>query len=208
MLTIACPPAQSAISAIPRTKPYAPSATSGGVFASSNYALTFSAPVHTFFCRLSDDWVGSDHGTVIFLKRPRACYGAGYPSSSRGFEPNVPRIEVYYGYDVWDGDEADRPAPPACQQVGLLRMLGAPRKICKTIDHSLTVLTASATYQSDAASELDVALATTPERLSQDLVVFRRFAATVRTCKDFDARVKGPGSTWGVGARCPAGRWY
>ena len=64
-----------------------------GDFTSVNYPMTFKAPASAFFCPLSPDWVGSDHGTTVFLARPKACYGAGYPSSSRGFEPgDFPRI--------------------------------------------------------------------------------------------------------------------
>src|SRR5271156_6676533 len=76
------------------------------LYVTENYALTFRTPPHTTICALPDSWVGSDHGTVIFLAPPRSCGRPGFPSSSRGFRGNVPRIEVYYAYRV-----EETPAP-------------------------------------------------------------------------------------------------
>ena len=58
-----------------------------GDFTSSNYAITFKAPDYTYYCPLPDGWEGSDHGTILFLASPSACYGAGYPSSVADLNP-------------------------------------------------------------------------------------------------------------------------
>ena len=69
------------------------------VYVSPNYNLSFRSPPGAYYCPLPKGWVGSDHGTILFLQRPARCGGAGYPSSSRGFEPaGLSRIDVYYGY--------------------------------------------------------------------------------------------------------------
>jgi hypothetical protein len=81
------------------------------VFVGGDYALTFQTPRKTTICALPSDWVGSNHGTVIFLRPPKRCGGVGYPSSSRGFSDDVPRIEVFYAY--WLGDPGTGPPPAA-----------------------------------------------------------------------------------------------
>jgi len=184
-------------------KPYLPR-SAVGVFASANYAVTFLAPEDAFYCPIPNDWTGSDHGTTIFLERPVACYRPGYPSSSRGFEPDVPRIEVFYGLDVVDAKDAARP----CRGVEKVRLLGAFHDLCKTADPARIVLSVSAKYTSFDASELDISLVTTQARLSHDLHLFRDFLTTVSTCKDSDDRLKGSLSTWGKGRPCPVADWY
>jgi len=178
-----------------------------GEFASVNYAITFIAPARTTYCPLADNWTGSDHGTVIFLERPRVCLGAGYPSSNRGFEPSVPRIEVYYGYDL--GNDADRTATaPKCHRVGRLTVLGSSHALCRTPDPHRMVLWSRGTYFAGSAAEVVLTLVTTSRRLDTDLSKFRAFAATVRTCKSFERDAKGKTFSWGVGPRCPKEDWY
>jgi hypothetical protein len=179
-----------------------------GAFASANYAITFPAPARTTYCPIPDTWTGSDHGTVIFLEPPRFCQGVGYPSSSRGFEPNVPRFEVYYGLDL--EEDEDRPAAiPKCKRVGALTLLGAARPLCRSPDRNRIVLSSRATYSSYAPTEVVLTLVTTSRRLGEDLSRFRAFAATVRTCKQVVRDEKGKASSsWGVGPECPKGDWY
>jgi len=175
-----------------------------GTFSSVNYAITFTAPARTSFCPIPDDWEGTDHGTLIFLEPPRFCEGVGYPSSSRGFEPNVPRFEVYYG----NAPEEYETDPPKCLRVGSLKLLGAARALCRSPDRNRLVLWSRTTYPAISMAEIVLTLVTTPGRLARDLSRFRKFAATVRTCKQFDARLKGKATRWGVGARCPKGDWH
>jgi hypothetical protein len=178
-----------------------------GAFASANYAITFPSPAQTTYCPIPDNWTGSDHGTVIFLEPPRFCQGVGYPSSSRGFEPNVPRFEVYYGLDL-DEDEG-HPAIPKCKRVGTLTLLGAARPLCRSPGRKRVVISSRATYSSYASTELVLTLVTTSLRLDEDLSRFRAFAATVHTCKQVVRDEKGKASSaWGVGPECPKGDWY
>ncbi|MEN2791607.1 hypothetical protein ABC974_18370 [Sphingomonas oligophenolica] len=178
-----------------------------GAFASVNYAITFIAPVRTTYCPIPADWSGSDHGTVIFLEPPRFCRGVGYPSSSRGFEPDAPRIEVYYGLDL-SQDDASPSTPPACNRAGAIMLLGRARALCRSPHRHRVVLWSRATYSTYGPAELILTLVTTRRRLSADLGRFRRFAASVRTCRQVDRRLKGSASTWGTGPRCPKGNWY
>ena len=187
-------------------KPYPPR-PAVGVFSSANYALTFPAPANVFYCPVPDDWAGSDHGTIIFFQRPNSCYRPGYPSSDRGFEPNVARIEIYYGLnDGGVGDFSDLPAH--CKPIGRMKLLGSFHRVCRLPEPGQIALSVAAKYQSSGVSDLDVTLVTTRQRLSNDLPIFRRFVASIRTCTDTDARLTGPASQWGSGPPCLAGNWY
>lgn len=94
------------------------------IFVAGDYALTFRAPPNTTTCPFPADWVGSNHGTVVFLRPPKGCGGVGYPSSSRSFSENVPRIEVFHAY--WIGDPGTGPKP--CRRV-LARSSSWPRRV-------------------------------------------------------------------------------
>jgi hypothetical protein len=178
-----------------------------GAFASVNYAITFTAPADVTYCPVPDGWTGSDHGTVMFLERPRFCQGIGYPSSNRGFEPNVPRFEVYYGYDL-DESEARSASTFKCHRVGTLALLGTPRALCKLPDRHRVVLWSRATYSVGSPAEVVLTLVTTSRRLDSDLNRFRQFATTVHSCKHVERDEKGKIDSWGVGPQCPQGAWY
>ena len=144
---------------------------------------------------------------MLFLEPPRFCAGVGYPSSSRGFEPNVPRVEVYYGLDL-DEDE-DHPAPTRkCKRVGTVTLLGEPHALCQFHERNRVVLWSRATYSSYAPTEVVLRLVTTSNRLDDDVARFRGFAATVHTCREVTRDAKGNASSWGVGPECPKGDWY
>ena len=180
--------------------PTYPPERAAGEFSSANYAVTFPAPPDTFYCPIPNDWTGSDHGTVIFLERPTKCYRPGYPSSSRGFDPGVPHIEIYYGLNVSEY------VPPRCRAVDRLELMGSRRPLCRLPDPKWIVLSVSTTYQSFDTTDFDATLVTTRARFTHDLDLFRRFVAAVRTCKDGDASLKGAASTWGTWPSLPEGR--
>jgi hypothetical protein len=176
------------------------------LYATANYGLTFRSPPGTTYCPLPRDWVGSDHGTVLFLERPRSCGGTGYPSSSRNFEPAVARIELYYGFVA-----RDDPAPlPRCAGARI-PFAGARRPICIRRQGNAVEAESHAYYALDppghhgnSPSEAIMRLVTRPDRLGRDLALFRRFATTVRTCTAHWPAMNGyPSSTVGVGRRCP-----
>ncbi len=170
------------------------------IYVSGNYALTFRSPAHVAYCPLPDDWVGSDHGAVIFLKSPRQCGGSGFPSSARGFLPSdTPRIEVYYGYRF---DEDER-SPKVCHRSGFIRLDGQRRPLCQGREGRMTTFEADAPYEADQPAEVDLRLVTTPSREARDLAVLMRMAASVRGCAY-------PGSSppMGSGAPCPKGAWF
>jgi hypothetical protein len=61
------------------------------IFVAGDYALTFRAPPDTTTCALPPDWVGSNHGTVIFLRPPfsdsdgkSGSFGVGSPCPVEG----------------------------------------------------------------------------------------------------------------------------
>ncbi len=164
------------------------------VYATHNYGLTFRSPAHGYYCPLPKDWVGSDHGTTIFLDQHVGCSGgAGYPSTSRGFTANVPRIEIFYVYRADDDPKMER-----CRTSLHIRLLGTRRPICRSREGRLEALKAQAFYGKEP-SEVDVRLVTTRARLAGDLLVMRQLVRSLRECRDGDV---------GRGAPCPRAGWY
>ncbi|HTX50260.1 MAG TPA: hypothetical protein VME40_12825 [Caulobacteraceae bacterium] len=172
------------------------------LYVTENYALAFRTPPHTTICTLPDSWAGSDHGTVIFLTPPQSCGGAGYPSSSRGFTGNVPRIEVYYGYQV---EEA--PLSSCRHPIASIRFMDRTRPLCRSNWHGLIRLSVNATYVTDQLTEADADLLTTRRRLAQDLGTFRAMAASMRPCQ-VSWTDNGKTSVYGEGLPCPKGHWF
>lgn len=174
-------------------------------FSSSQYGLTFHTPVASTYCPLPTEWVGSDHGTTVFLESPTHCGGAGYPSTSRAFEPDdVARIDLFYSYR--SGDD-ELPAPP-CQRVDTLIFLGAQADVCEERRGALVSRSVIARYSADVPAQAILTLTTREERLTADMATFRRTAATFRTCSSV---LRGPKGrfTIGVGAPCPkASFWF
>ena len=103
------------------------------------YGLTFPSPPGTTYCPLPDGWIGSDHGTILFLEPPTGCGDAGYPSSARGFvSRRTPRIQLYYGYVVRDDPVGQRcPGPP------VMEFLGRARPLCRSHDDGMVEVTVS-----------------------------------------------------------------
>jgi hypothetical protein len=177
-------------------------------FATAQYGLTFHVPDGATYCPLPKDWVGSDHGTVIFLKRPKSCGGAGYPSSGRGFDPaETPRFELFYAY--WMGE--DEPPEEPCHRIGHVTFLGKDRPICETRDGDVITRTVSARYFSDIEAKVYFSVVTNAERLSADVRAFRAAATTFRTCSAIwhDSSHKTKDFKTGHGPLCPqAARWF
>jgi len=178
-------------------------------YATANYGLTFRAPRGATYCPLPAGWIGSDHGTTLFLERPRRCgASASYPSTGRSFAPaSLARIRLYYGYVTWDEGEV---RPPPCREIGRIPFLGRARPLCRTDDHGEISVEVAGRYVSDrrmeaeraAPSEAVLTLVTRAGRLTRDLAVFRRVAASLRTCR---AIWHGPRGryTVGIGPLCP-----
>ena len=177
-------------------------------FVSERYGLTFQTPRSSTYCALPNDWVGSDHGTVIFLAPPTRCYGAGFPSSGRGFDGNAPHIEVYYGYDLAEDEEGQK--PPPCREVGRVEFLGKPRPLCQTTSRQRVEVMVSAKYIADQPAEATLTLVTSRARLEADLPSFEALLRSARTCTATWRDDKGGKPfTTGSGASCPTNaRWF
>jgi hypothetical protein len=183
----------------------APPRPAPAVYATANYALTFRTPRGTTYCPLPRGWVGSDHGTILFLESPRDCGGAGYPSIGRGFTPAyAARIEVYYGYSAAD----DPPSWPPCSKAGSLVLLGGGQQLCRTDEGGMVSLTATAPYSASSAAEAVLTLRSRPARLAGDLAVLRRFAAALRTCTAAWPGRHGRRETFGSGPPCARSGWF
>lgn len=175
-------------------------------YATPNYALTFAIPRGLSYCPMPADWVGSDHGTTLFLKPPADCGGAGYPSSGRSFAPaNTPRIDVFY---AWWSAEDDGPFPrhPCQRPLGHVRAFGRPYPLCPVRRDGLVGAELHANYRvsSPGDAEAIFTLLTTPEALPRDLARFKRLVGSARGC-----RPKGAETGYGSGAACPEGvSWF
>jgi hypothetical protein len=175
-------------------------------YVTQNYNLRFRGPANTTICPLPADWVGSDHGTVIFLSPPTTCGGYGYASSQRASAPDRPRIEVFYGYAMDD----DVPLP-ICRAVVRVTLLKRRRRACLTAVEAAgdVRIEARAPYLADSPAEIDIALVTTKERMAGDLQTFRAFTATVRTCAVHWVDSKtGHTHVAGAGSPCPPSHWW
>jgi hypothetical protein len=189
-----------AVAASPRMAPAA--------FVSEQYGLTFRTPPGASYCALPEDWVGSDHGTVIFLTPPKQCGGAGYPSSSRSFEGNSPRIEVFYAYDAGD-DEADQ-KPARCKEVGRVVLLGNSHQLCWQPSRQGVQVSISAKYPADVPAQATLTLVTSRRRLKDDLFQFKRLIKSAGTCTaTWHDDKGGKPFTTGSGPPCPRdARWF
>ena len=171
-------------------------------FTSHQYTITFPTPAGLSYCPLPLKWIGSDHGTILFLARPRLCDGAGYASSERGFDPaTVPHIEVYYGYQVGDG------TPEPCRKVGTVRLLGRDRAVCAGRRGGMETRFVQALYSAGGTGgEIWLTLGTTKARFQRDYAVFVQLVQSIRTCRS-SIVVKGKTSWFGDGPACRGGAY-
>jgi len=175
-------------------------------YSTPNYALTFHTPSGSSYCPLPADWVGSDHGTILFLSPPASCGGAGFPSSSRGFlPPNLPRIEIFYSY--WDEDEQTK---PSCNVVGRAILLSKQRSLCKDSSDGMTTISITTHYEADSPAQLIITLVSAPNRLNRDLRSLVLLAYSVRTCSSHWKSSDGKKAfVIGTGPTCPANtKWF
>lgn len=162
-------------------------------YVTHNYGLTFLSPAGSSYCPLPQNWVGSDHGTTVFLEPPTDCGGAGYPSSARRFLPaSAPRIEVYYGY--WPGE--DEPKALHCKIDGWVNLLASRRAICHGVRDGMLTEEITAKYGAHAESQVIITLVTTVARRERDLAVLESLAASMRSCATEPVDV------------CPPGNWF
>ena len=169
-------------------------------YATPNYGLTFQVPPGLTYCPLPDNWVGSDHGTTLFLTPPKQCRSAGYAASERAFEPvRTPRIEIYYGWWSEDG-----PAHACRRPRGAVRVFDHLQPLCRVRRDGLVGVELHATYPLSGEAEAMFTLLTTREALSHELAAFERLAESARTCTPI-----GAGKGFGRGPPCPKGvRWF
>ena len=177
------------------SRPYSPQRAHGR-YTSQNYALAFPSLRETWTCPIPTDWTGTDHGTILFLTPPRRCYGIGFPSIARGFEPGTtPRIEVYY-----DGtfiDDGIRPLTArSCRQVATMRLFGSERPVCAMKAKAGLKIVRIASLYRQKEYEVELTLVTTPARYQRDFATLQRLTSVIGTCDQ--NRDKGPGACTGI----------
>jgi hypothetical protein len=150
---------------------------------------------------------------VVFLAPPKSCYGAGYPSSARGFDPDsVPRIEVYYGWDL-DDVEIGHPQQPSCRATGDAALFGKTVPLCRETEDGQAIITVEGRYMAESRAILSVSLVVRPVDIPRFLSTFKTLLATAHPCRatwrasDLRGKIVQTGET-GHGAVCPEGQWY
>jgi len=192
----------------PAPEPVLPRAAPA-IFRSIDKNLTFPTPPGSTFCPLADHWVGSDHGTIVFLTPPNRCgAGGGYPSSARG-ALTAPNIQVYYGYDTAEYEV--RPPPDPCEEVGRVVVLGRDRPLCVARDGSRVEVRVEAPYmaegyEADIDSDAVFTLVTADDRLSRDMETFRALVIQAGTCNRTDVENGPPYPN--PRPNCPAGAMF
>ena len=176
---------------LPAVKPYV----------SENYGVAFEPPPGLTYCPLPANWVGSDHGTDLFLTPPSDCGGAGFPSSGRAYDPDVPRIFLYYG---WALDEGEGVRKCDGRPLNGLRLFGHLAKGCRTDKGEIVSIEIRAMHQAlGNPVEVSLTLGTTHARLQHDFAIFKQLAAATKACKPDWATSSSPAPS------CPKGAgWY
>jgi hypothetical protein len=182
------------------------------LYVTGNHGVHVVVPGGLTYCPLPEGWVGSDHGTTLFLVAPGDCEAGGTPA-----------ISIFYAFNVIEhdhGDGEERPprtdaelrrdeCPPGGRTVTGLRLLGRTVLGCSVRDGSRVTISANAVYSLERGwgmpdRTLAITLSTSTDRLSADLVIFRRLLAGTSICTPNWARSMSrrpgchewPGSWW------------
>jgi hypothetical protein len=170
-------------------------------FASYQYGIAVRVPPGLYYCPIPEDWVGADHGRSLYLTPPTRCDStAGYVLGPVGEQ--LPRIDLYYAYNVGEGDYPDGSRPPRtaaelaqrdCARPHRLRdvtLLGQPALACEERHDAAIDIVVSTTYDLEPRAERDspdaqlsITLVTTPARLASDRATFNSFVRNVYQCK-------------------------
>lgn len=170
------------------------------VYVTEKHGVMASFPPGLTYCPLPKDWVGSDHGTEVYLVPPAGCRALrSYPSSGRYPGSHVRTISLYYGYNVVE----IRPgSPPRTRREALqincgepyaplpagIQLLGFAAVGCLIENRGSVEVLVVALYNLEGAQqeapdhELVVSLMTTRNRLADDLRVFKAIARDIRVC--------------------------
>jgi hypothetical protein len=184
------------------------------VYVTENHGLMASFPPGLTYCPLPKDWVGSDHGTEVYLVPPAGCGAStSYWSSDRSPGSRVPTIGLYYAYNVVEiSPGSGRYSPPRTPREALqiycrephapvpagIQLLGVVAAGCLIEDRRSVEVRVVGLYSVDRAMQevadhvLVVSLMTTRDRLRDDLGVFKVIAGDIRVCTpDWAKEVKG-----------------
>jgi hypothetical protein len=195
------------------------------LYVTENHGLMARFPPGLTYCPLPKDWVGSDHGTEVYLVPPVACgLSTAYQSSDRSPESRVPTIGLYYAFNVAEIEhKPGQFSPPRSAREVLsmhctephtrapagIRLFGVPAAGC-LIEHGRSVeVRVAGVYSYASATDglpdhiLLVSLMTTKDRLGDDLGVFKVVVGSIHVCIPY-------GATDATGQRrCPRGvEWW
>jgi hypothetical protein len=187
------------------------------LYVTQNHGLAMRVPPGLTYCPLPPGWVGSDHGTVIYLAPPQSCLDRPQPG---------PAIRLFYGYNAAeyehpDGSVAASATPPeeAVHGCGAARaslppgltLLGKAASGCRHDAGGTVSIEVASVYDLVPGQgafaplpdhTLRVTLLTTPGRLTRDLAVFRRSRDSIRVCTPgWIPRQPGRDA-------CPEGEWW
>ncbi len=190
--------------------------------ATAEYGLTARVPRGSYYCAISSDWVGPDHGRVLYLRPPAACDSAGYGVAASP-EP-LPLLSLSYAYNVAEGDFGDRSgerpgrtdaeiAGAYCvrpQALAGVTLLGRPAVGCRQLSSDTVEVTAIAGYFLNRSpadpgdvpdAQVTVTLRTTRARIATEWPIFVAFTGSVAQCAaEWRSDQPGDTTTFWVGA--------
>jgi len=205
VLTSALAHASEPVVAAPKPAP--------GLFATDTFGIIARIPRGLTYCPLPSNWIGSNHGTDVYLVPPAGCdEGVGYVSAGRPLTTIVPTISIYYGYNVLTLDSPNYSGPPRnaeelkqiiCDKPYLplpekLVLLDMPAVGCRHDHGDQTEIKVMQVYRLDHANrenpseppdaELEVTLYSSKPRLADDLKSFRATTRSITQCTPGHAR--------------------
>ena len=168
------------------------------LYVTHNHGVAIRIPPGLSYCPLPDGWVGSDHGTLLYIVPPAAC-----PPVAEAEHASSAFIGVYYGFNVAEYARADGTQGPPRSAAELLHLtcpaprslpgvilLGRPALLCHSAKGPVVTIASGALFYLEPPAPgryvqgraLNITLATTRPRLHRDFRLFARLLAQVSIC--------------------------
>lgn len=177
------------------------------LFATDIFGLMALIPSGLTYCPIPPGWVGSNHGTELYLVAPTGCHREmGYSSSDRGPLNSVPTISIFYAYNVPELELPGYEGPPRnaeelrqleCDQPYLplpdgLTLFGKPAVGCRYDRGDEVKIRLVQLYRLEPSNqrktgeppdcELEVTLYSSRKRLAEDLRIFGAITKSFALC--------------------------
>ena len=174
------------------------------LYVTENHGLVVHFPGGLTYCSLPADWVGSDHGTEVYLMPPSSCGASkGFPSTARFPDSEVPMITLFYGYNVVEDLDQPKAAATGCASPSTpiaysLTLFGKPTVGCQNAHDKLIEISVAGFYSDENPTtdmpdhQISLSLITTKERLADDLRILQGISNGIHVCRpSWAKKIKG-----------------